>query len=159
MLYCNLQGQTGKWRASANRTICGAKATCILGMLLAMFVFLAVGLAVGLFVGHSIGKRSSDSSKCLEPTTQHPVTQHLVTIPPPANMSRQYNWGDKVKVGEKEVNVVDWVDGVMQAENIRNNLEWVQLVHMYMYCSIAVACVNEWLEVDWIIHIPYCTII
>ena len=125
MLYCNLQGQTGitKWRASANRTICGAKATCILGMLLAMFVFLAVGLAVGLFVGHSIGKRSSDSSKCSEPTTQPPVTRHPVTVPPPANMSRQYKWGDKVKMGEKEVNVVDWVDDVMQAENIRNNLE------------------------------------
>ena len=83
-----------------------------------MFVFLAIGLAVGLAVGHSIGK---GSSKCSEPVTSPPVTQP--SPPPPANMSREYKWGDKVKVNGKDVNVVDWVDGIMQADNIKSNLE------------------------------------
>lgn len=86
-----------------------------------MFVFLAIGLAVGLSVGHSIGKGSSTCSACPEPVTSPPVTQP--SPPPPANMSREYKWGDKVKVDGKDVNVVDWVDGIMQAGNIRNNLE------------------------------------
>ena len=112
----NLQGRTGRRRNSegqASRTACGAKATCILGTLLAMFVFLAVGLAVGLFVGHSLGKRSSTVPDCPEP----------VTPPPPSNQSRQYKWGDKVKVGGKDVNAVDWIDDVMQADNIKNYLK------------------------------------
>ena len=83
-----------------------------------MFVFLAIGLAIGLAVGHSIGR---ESSKCSEPVTSSPVTQP--SPPPPANMSREYKWGDKVKVNGKDVNVVDWVDGIMQADNIKNNLE------------------------------------
>ena len=109
-----MQGRTGRRRESdgePNRTVCGAKATCVLGTLLAMFVFLAIGLAVGLFVGHSIGKGSPKSSEC------------PVTPPPPANLSRQYKWGDKIKVDGKDVNAVDWVDGIMQADNIRNYLE------------------------------------
>ena len=112
----NFQGRTGRRRDSegqASQRVCGAKATCILGALLAMFVFLAIGLAVGLFVGHSLGKGSSNGSNCPEP----------VTPPPPSNQSRQYKWGDKVKVGGKDVNAVDWVDDVMQADNIKNYLK------------------------------------
>jgi hypothetical protein len=84
-----------------------------------MFIFLAIGLAVGLAIGHSIGKGSSKCSDCPEPVTTPPVTTH----PPPANISREYKWGDKVKVDGKDVKVVDWVDGIMQEDNIRNNLE------------------------------------
>ena len=91
------------------RASCGVKATCVLGTLLAMFVFLAIGLSVGLFVGHSIGKGSSEGP---EPSP-----------PAPSNLSRQYNWGDKAKVNGKEVNAVDWVDGIMKAENIKNYLK------------------------------------
>ena len=81
-----------------------------------MFVFLAIGLSVGLSVGHSIGKGSSQGPECPEPSTTPPP-------PTPSNYSRQYKWGDKLTVDGKEVNAVDWVDGIMNADNIKNYLE------------------------------------
>ena len=37
--------------------------------------------------------------------------------------AKQLNWGDKVILDGKEVNIFNWLDEVMSADNIKNNLE------------------------------------
>ena len=89
---------------------------CALGIILGMIVSLAVGLAVGLFIGHSLGIGSSMANCPASSTTTGPP-------PPPSEHKREFNWGDWVNIGGQTVSALDWFDGVMTADNIRNNLE------------------------------------
>ena len=94
------------------RVRCGRKPYSIFAIILLVFVFTVVGLSVGLFVGHRLGKGSSV-----------PIPTAAPTAPPPSPQSKQFNWGDRVRVNGKEVDVFSWIDDVMTEDNIRNNLE------------------------------------
>lgn len=90
-------------------------------MIFTVFVFLAVGLAVGLFLGYSLGKKSSSAeSPTCTPNPDIPMTTG--PPPPPVIHLKEFEWGDRVNVSGKEINVLDWFDDVMTEENIKNNL-------------------------------------
>ena len=61
----------------------------------AILIIVAIGFAIGLVTGATtIAKRSQNS----------------------------YKWGDQVSTSGKSVKVVNWFDGVISAEKIKNNL-------------------------------------
>lgn len=85
-------------------------ATPIFSRDLIMAVLLLVALSIGIFVGYSLSFLSAmEIPTCQE--AEVPIT--TVT----------FNWGDKVTISGQEVEVINWFDDVMTADNIKNNLK------------------------------------
>lgn len=72
-----------------------------------------VALSIGIFVGYSL---SILSAMWIWPTCQ----KEEVSTPTAAI---KFNWGDKVDINGQEVEVINWFDDVMTADNIKNNLK------------------------------------
>ena len=81
-------------------------------LVLAIF---AVSFTVGLFVGRNIEK---GRNSCQTTTTTMPVP----TPTPSPSVVTHYNWGDKVEMNGRQVDVLSWLDENMSANNMKNNL-------------------------------------
>ena len=90
-----------KSRAHSARGSKRASTPFNVGVLLVAIAFMVVSFAVGLL----IGMKALDSSS-----------------PSPPSVPSGFNWGASVKVGGKDVPVVDWLDESMSASNIKRNL-------------------------------------
>ena len=77
-----------------------------------MALLLLAVLSTGVFVGYSIGILTAMET----PSCQ----QAEVTTPTVAAV--KFNWGDRVNISGEEVEVINWFDDIITADNINNNL-------------------------------------
>ncbi len=66
-------------------------------------------LSIGIFVGYSLAALSAMETPTCQETTP--------------TAAAKFDWGDKVNLSGQEVEVINWFDDVMTADNIKNNLK------------------------------------
>ena len=99
-----LQGTTWNYEdgRSSNH---GVTLTYAFGFIVLTVTLSVMALTVGLFMGYSFNSLS--------------IMRCSKTFP----SALMFNWGDKVNINGQKVEVINWFDDIMTADNIKNNIK------------------------------------